>query len=158
MVKKNIKIYLASPLGFSELSISAQNKLESILIKKGYKVLNPWKMADLKGFNKIKKLINEKERMRLLKKWNIETARKNAQAIVNSTMILAVLDGADVDSGTASEIGYGFGLGKLIYGIRADFRLSGDNIAATINIQVQYWIEKSGGMIFTSLDELKRFF
>ena len=40
---------------------------------------------------------------------------------------MAVLDGTDVDSGTAAEIGYAFARGKLIVGYRGDFRLSADN-------------------------------
>ena len=36
------------------------------------------------------------------------------------TAVVAVLDGADVDSGTAAEIGYAFARGKLIVGYRGD--------------------------------------
>lgn len=37
-------------------------------------------------------------------------------------VVVAILDGADVDSGTAVEIGYGLGLGRTIIGVRTDFR------------------------------------
>ena len=71
--------------------------------------------------------------------------------------VLAVLDGVDVDSGTASEIGYAFGLGdKVINGYRGDFRRSGENDGVCINLQVQYWIEQSGGTIVRSLSELSQ--
>jgi nucleoside 2-deoxyribosyltransferase len=36
--------------------------------------------------------------------------------------VVAILDGSDVDSGTAVELGYAFALGKPILGIRTDFR------------------------------------
>jgi nucleoside 2-deoxyribosyltransferase len=37
-------------------------------------------------------------------------------------LILAVLDGTELDSGTVSEIGFTAGLGKRRYGLRTDFR------------------------------------
>jgi nucleoside 2-deoxyribosyltransferase len=36
----------------------------------------------------------------------------NARAIEQSQVVVAVLDGPDVDSGTASEVGYAAALGK----------------------------------------------
>ena len=70
--------------------------------------------------------------------------------------VIAVLDGPDVDSGTASEIGYTFALGKTILGYRGDFRLSSENEFGKVNIMVQYLIEKSGGKIVSSVEELKK--
>ena len=66
-------------------------------------------------------------------------------------MVLAVLDGTDVDSGTAAEIGYAFAKGRPILGYRGDFRLSADNEGSTVNLQVEYFITASGGTIFTSV-------
>ena len=65
--------------------------------------------------------------------------------------MFAVLDGTDVDSGTAAEIGYAFARGKKILGYRGDFRLSADNEGATVNLQVEYFIRESGGDIVTAL-------
>ena len=50
----------------------------------------------------------------------------NETAIKSAFGIFAVLDGTDVDSGTASEIGYGAAKGKIIVGYRGDFRMTGD--------------------------------
>ena len=61
--------------------------------------------------------------------------------------MLAVLDGTDVDSGTASEIGYAYAKGKPMVGYRGDFRLSSDNEGGVVNLQVQYFILTSGGSI-----------
>jgi nucleoside 2-deoxyribosyltransferase len=36
--------------------------------------------------------------------------------------VVAVLDGSDVDSGTAWECGYAYGRGKPVFGLRIDFR------------------------------------
>ena len=63
-----------------------------------------------------------------------------------------MLDGTDVDSGTASEIGFAFALGMPIVGFRTDLRATGDNEAAVVNLQVEYFIRASGGTIVTSLD------
>jgi nucleoside 2-deoxyribosyltransferase len=66
-----------------------------------------------------------------------------------------VLDGVDVDSGTASEIAFAYALGKRVFGLRTDFRLTGDNEAALVNLQVRYWIDASGGSAVTSLGALR---
>jgi nucleoside 2-deoxyribosyltransferase len=41
-------------------------------------------------------------------------------------VLVAVLDGPDVDSGTAFEVGYAYARGKPIIGVRTDFRKSQD--------------------------------
>ena len=47
---------------------------------------------------------------------------------VNSShVMLAILDGTDVDSGTSFEIGYAFGQCMPILGLRIDFRQNGDD-------------------------------
>jgi nucleoside 2-deoxyribosyltransferase len=65
-----------------------------------------------------------------------------------------VLDGVDVDSGTAAEIGYAFAKGKPIVGYRSDMRLSADNEALMVNLQVEYFIRASGGDIVSTLARL----
>jgi nucleoside 2-deoxyribosyltransferase len=69
-------------------------------------------------------------------------------------MAFAVLDGVDVDSGTAAEIGYAYARGKPILGYRGDFRLSADNEGSTVNLQVEYFIRQSGGDIIAALADL----
>ena len=69
-------------------------------------------------------------------------------------MIFAVLDGADVDSGTAAEIGYGFAKHKPVLGYRGDFRLSADNEGGIVNLQVEYFIRASGGDIIGQISDL----
>ena len=69
--------------------------------------------------------------------------------------MLAVLDGADVDSGTAAEIGYAFARGKRILGYRGDFRLAADNVGSIVNLQVEYFITAGGGEIVTTLAALR---
>ena len=68
--------------------------------------------------------------------------------------MLAVLDGVDVDSGTASEVGYAFARGKRIVGYRGDFRPAAENEGCTVNLQVEYFIRASGGTIVTKIDAI----
>ncbi len=48
-------------------------------------------------------------------------------AINHSDAVVAILDGADSDSGTCIEIGYAKAKGKLIVGVRTDFRSGEDH-------------------------------
>ena len=47
-------------------------------------------------------------------------------AINHSDVVVAILDGADTDSGTCIEIGYAKAKGKLVIGVRTDFRSGED--------------------------------
>lgn len=66
-----------------------------------------------------------------------------------------MLDGNDVDSGTAAEIGYGSALKKPIIGYRGDFRLSAENEGGIVNLQVEYFIYLNNGEIVTDIEALK---
>jgi len=154
---------LASPFGFSEAGKAFYyNKLVPLLIRLGFKVLDPWVLTSDKIIKSATKLSYGQAKKNAWQKVNIIIGRNNADAIKNCDLIVAVLDGIDVDSGTASEIGYGVALGKTVIGYRGDFRLSGDNEGAQVNLQVEYFIKLSGGTITTNLDELnnalKRYF
>jgi len=47
-------------------------------------------------------------------------------SLAKSNVVVAILDGPDVDSGTCVEIGFAFAKGKPIIGIRTDSRTSED--------------------------------
>jgi nucleoside 2-deoxyribosyltransferase len=82
-----------------------------------------------------------------------EIGRRNAEAIESCTLLAAHLDGQEVDSGTAAEIGYAAAKGLRCFGLRTDMRQSGEP-GATVNLQVEHFIVASGGSIAASLDEL----
>ncbi len=151
------KIYFASPLGFTESTKEFMDKIENKLIELGFDVLNPWKLDSTTGerIAKAMKIDNSERRKSILHNINESIGYLNEKAIRECDMIFAVLDGTDVDSGTASEIGYGCALGKKIFGYRGDFRLSADNEGSIVNLQVQYWIEISGGSIITNINDIK---
>ena len=59
---------------------------------------------------------------------------KNVSTIDNTDMMVAVLDGVDVDSGTAWEIGYAYARGLPVYGLRTDFQTPG--IEGVVNLMI----------------------
>ena len=77
----------------------------------------------------------------------------NENAIRECDILLAVLDGAEVDSGTAAEVGFAVGIGKSVFGLRTDWRDSGE-FGLPLNLQVLHFIEKSGGSLFRSIEEI----
>jgi nucleoside 2-deoxyribosyltransferase len=156
MEKDMLKAYLASPLGFAESTRDFMSVFENKIAHCGYEVVNPWRLTDPQIFAAAAAIKNIELRRRALHEVNMKVAAQNERAIRDCQLVIAVLDGVDVDSGTASEIGFAYGLGKRIYGYRGDFRNAGDNEGSIVNLQVEYWIENSGGCIVTSLDALRQ--
>jgi nucleoside 2-deoxyribosyltransferase len=167
-----IEIFLASPYGFTE---GGREFMNNTLIREiqdnfqdSFKVLNPWDdfESDRQEVEKIKKRYynDTEQRESELLKYNERVANKNERQLSDSQIIIAVLDGSDVDSGVAAEIGYAGALNrhrkkigkkeKKIIGYRSDFRLTGDNLGAAVNLQVQHFIKKSGCDIVRSKKEL----
>jgi nucleoside 2-deoxyribosyltransferase len=150
-----IKIYLAGPLGFSEAGREFQNNsIIPILKKLGYSYYDPWKTKLDKKIQKVSSLDYGKRKKNEWYKLNFEIGKLNTSEIDSSDIVLAVLDGTDIDSGTAAEIGYAFAKGKKIIGYRGDFRLSADNEGSTVNLQVEYFIRSSGGTIIKTIKQL----
>ena len=147
-------IYLASPLGFADSTRAFMDHLVGQL-REHVVVHNPWdETAATEPLPEILTIDSFAERSRRLAEINRELGRLNAEAIDASEGVFAILDGVDVDSGTAAEIGYAFARGKYVCGLRTDFRLAGDNHGATVNLQVEYFIHESGGKIVTTADAL----
>ena len=146
-------LYLASPLGFAASTRPFMADLVARL-REVITVVNPWDdVRFVDEFDELAAVDSVAERSRRLALINAELGRSNARSIDQADAVFAVLDGVDVDSGTAAEIGYGFARGKHICGLRTDFRLAGDNSGSVVNLQVQYFIEASGGTIVTTTDE-----
>jgi hypothetical protein len=57
--------------------------------------------------------------------------------------------------GVTAEIGYAYALDKKIIGYRSDIRMTGDNIGAKINLQIEYFIYNSKGEIVTNIRDLQ---
>ena len=112
-------VYLAAPL-FSEAECDFNRKLRDELTSAGFNVFLPQEDS-----NNIK---DNKDRQKII-------FNKNLGGIEISDIIVAVIDGADVDSGTAWEIGFAFARGKTVVGLRTDFRSLG--IEGTVNLMVE---------------------
>lgn len=150
------KIYLAGPLGFSEAGRAFHNgQLIPLLAEADYHVLDPWTLTDPRKIAAVEAMPYGPEHQSSLKKLNAEVAANNVHAIDEAHGILAVLDGTDVDSGTAAEIGYAFARGRPILGYRGDRRLWADNHGAIVNLQVEYFIRTSGGDIVNAIKDIK---
>ena|SRR4030067_1555181 len=124
-------VYLAAPL-FSEAELDFNRMLRDEIKSSGFKVFLPQEDS-----NNVK---DRDDRQMII-------FSKNEAAIKNSDIIVAVVDGADVDSGTAWEIGYAYALGKSILGLRTDFRTLG--IEGTVNLMIERSAE-----LFASIPEL----
>lgn len=150
-----IPIYPAGPLGFSEAGRYFYNRVFiPLLLDIGFDPLDPWKLTDE---SLIKTALTAPEGPKQRRKWtkvNKIIGANNEAAIRKASIIVAILDGPDVDSGTAGEIGFAAGLGKPVIGYRSDFRLSADNIGSTVNIQIEHFIRMNGGKIVTTLNAL----
>lgn len=149
-----VRIYLASPLGFAD---STRHFMAHLIerLAPHVDVSNPWDDTRFVGeFARIAGIDSRAEANAALAAINTELGRANAESIRNADGVVAILDGVDVDSGTASEIGYAFAMGKRCYGLRTDFRLAGDNPGSIVNLQVQYFIEASGGSVEITVEGL----
>lgn len=149
-----MKVYLASPLGFAASTKQFLRELRSKLEMPGLTVVDPWSESENKISTAAARLPQGRTRTSRLRTANRRIAAANEASIRESDFMIAVLDGVDVDSGTASEIGFARGIGKPVIGLRTDFRRTGDNDGAVVNLQVEYWIETSGGKICKSVSQL----
>ena len=150
-----MKIYMASPLGFSQAGRLFYNgTLIPEVVRLGFEVVDPWTLTDQAKMEAVQNMPYGQARRDAWRRLNVEIGGNNRAGIDRADMVLAVLDGVDVDSGTAAEIGYAFAKGKPILGYRGDFRVSADNEGSTVNLQVEYFIRQSGGDIVTKLADL----
>jgi len=149
------RIYLAGPLGFSEAGRHFHTQvLVPFVCGLGYEVVDPWALTPPARLAAVRALPDGPARRQAWRALNREIGGANRAAIDRADGVLAVLDGPDVDSGTAAEIGYAFARGKLVVGYRGDFRLSADNEGSVVNLQVEYFIRESGGRIVERYEDL----
>ena len=109
-----MNIYLAGPL-FTAAELAFNQDLASMLRCEGHEVYLPQE--------------HQKGTMGVVFRRNVERLRW-ADAVV------AVLDGADVDSGTAWECGFAYASSKPVFGFRTDSRIFGLG-GEIINLQVR---------------------
>ena len=150
------KIYLASPLGFSPELKPYLHKVKLRLFRLGYETFDPWMQGHFKAqIRKASMIQNYYGRVEAFAQIARGIGALNEEGIRGSDMLLGILDGAEVDSGTAVEIGYAAGIGLKCFGLRTDWRETGDFVGLPINLQILHFIEKSGGKLFRSIKEIE---
>jgi nucleoside 2-deoxyribosyltransferase len=148
------KIYLASPLGFSPEQQSYLERIKARLHQLGYEVFDPWAQPFSKAIREASQIKNHHERIAAFAGLAKDIGAANETGIRECDILLGVLDGPDLDSGTAAEIGFAVGIGKRIYGLRTDWRDSGE-FGLPVNLQVLHFIETSGGKLFRRIEEIE---
>lgn len=128
-----MKIYFAGPL-FSEADRewirSTIKQIEALAFDRGaeIKIIFPYD------------LITAEEITRLGETARLEIFRRCKLHLDDADMVIALLDGTQVDDGTAWEIGYfyrGRRDGAKIIGIRTDFRSAGESGGAVVNAMIE---------------------
>jgi len=151
-----VRVYIASPFGFSEAGRHFSTTVLTPFVRSlGCVAIDPWALIDRRKIARVESLPYGPKRREGWRRLSREIGAANRTAIDGARGVVAVLDGPDVDSGTAAEIGYAFAHGKLIVGYRGDSRLSADNEGGLVNLQVEFFIRESGGTIVDRYQDLR---
>ena len=140
-----MKIYLAGPI-FSEADqewlLRLKIRIEEFARSKGKKVevIWPYELIDRLEIESLGELAKQEI---------FDRCRSNLD---RADLLIALLDGSQVDDGTAWEVGYFFSIRdrSKIIGIRTDFRRAGETGTSVVNAM----IETSCGKIIKSVEEL----
>ena len=118
-----MKIYLAGPL-FSEAEQDWLAGLKRQLQEHGYDVVWPCE------------LFSQTE----ISTWGDAASRKIMEgcmdALASCKLVVALLDGTQVDDGTAWEFGFAYAKGIHAVGIRTDARYCGETLGARVNAMI----------------------
>jgi nucleoside 2-deoxyribosyltransferase len=140
------RCYIASPLGFSEAGRAYYAERYIPALAEHVEPVDPWALSLPADFAAAREAGREHA-------FAIEVGERNATAIRGSQLLIAQLDGQEVDAGTAAEVGYAAALGLPCLGVRSDLRASGEP-GMRVNLQLEAFIVLSGGFIAGSLDAL----
>jgi nucleoside 2-deoxyribosyltransferase len=138
--------YLASPLGFSEAGRYYYTHEYLPALGAIVEPIDPWSLTNEEEVEQARVEGRSRE-------FALEIGRRNVEAIKRSDLLVGFLDGQEPDAGTVAEIGFAAGLGLTCFGLRSDFRESGEE-GVRVNLQVESLIVQSGGEIVTSLAAL----
>jgi nucleoside 2-deoxyribosyltransferase len=104
------RVYLAAPL-FSEAEQAYNLALRALLEAHLFEVYLPQEVGDTSHTR------CREERRAIF--------ARHLPALRGADVVVAVIDGADADSGTSWEMGYAYALGKRVVALRTDFRVAG---------------------------------
>jgi len=140
------RCYVASPLGFTDAGRHYYREVYLPALAEVVEVIDPWSLTHPQQWI-------DAEREGTIAQLAAEVGRRNIDEIRSADVLAANLDGQEVDSGTASEIGFAAGVGVPCFGLRTDLRQSGE-AGVHVNLQVVAFIAASGGRVVGSLDAL----
>lgn len=140
------RCYVAGPLGFTEAGRRYQDEIYLPALARIVEPVDPWALTTPAELEDARARGRQRELA-------LEIGRRNADAIRSCALLVAQLDGQEVDSGTAAEVGYAAALGLTCFGWRSDLRQAGEP-GVRVNLQLETFIADSGGAIAGSLDEL----
>jgi nucleoside 2-deoxyribosyltransferase len=154
-MKGSPKIYIASPLGFAASTDAYRTVIKNKVRSAGLEPVDPW--ADPgrrleRAFRAAAAMQNVEQRRQEFARLDRDAGAANRNLLEPCKGVLAILDGPDVDSGTAAEIGFAAALKIPVVGLRSDKRQSGENDGVSVNLQVEYFIKLRGGDVFDRLD------
>ena len=119
-----MRVYQAGPL-FSEAEKLWHQRLKQELSGAGHEVIWP---GDL---------VSDAD----VAQWGCEAPKRifamDKAALEQSDMVVALLDGTQVDDGTAWEIGFAYAKGIPVIGIRTDLRQAGETGHSTVNAMIE---------------------
>lgn len=140
------RCYIAGPLGFTEPGRRYQEEIYLPALAGVVNPVDPWALTTPEELAQARAQGRQRELA-------LEIGRRNTAAIRSCRLLVAHLDGQEVDSGTAAEVGYAAALGLTCFGWRSDLRDAGEP-GVRVNLQLESFIVDSGGTIAGSLDEL----
>jgi len=138
--------YVASALGFTDAGAYYYENVYLPALRAVVTPVDPWALTTAQEVAEARAAGRDGE-------FALEIGARNADAIRSCTLLAAHLDGQEVDSGTAAEIGFAAALGLRCFGLRTDLRESGEP-GVSVNLQVEHFVVASGGSICASLGEL----
>lgn len=146
------KIYLAGPKGFSEAGEWWFYEKMIPLLEPHYHCINPWLCMPEEERKRLEDMLPGPKRLEGWRELNGKAFDDEIELIRQCDGMVADLDGTDVDSGTAFEMGVAYILGKPIVGYKGDWRNFGDNEALVVNLMPQMAIERSNCRIVRKLE------
>lgn len=140
------RCYVASPLGFTEAGRDYYHRIYLPALGAVVEPVDPWGLTAAEELAQARQAGTQRQLA-------LTIGRRNAEAIRSCALLAAHLDGQELDSGTAAEIGYAAALGLRCFGLRTDLRQSGEDGVA-VNLQVEAFIADSGGVVVSTLAQL----
>jgi nucleoside 2-deoxyribosyltransferase len=130
-------LFLSAAL-FSAVEREYNSRITAALRESGHEVFLPQREADrIRAENPERPDEDPAAHRELIGRLTYNACLKGIEA---SDLLIALLDGTDVDSGTAWEVGYAYAKGIPILGVRSDKRATQ---RGPVNIMIAYALERA---------------